>query len=819
MSETAGLPVTDAKDFGDDKAAIAARWIAELQQADKETKVWHSQCRKIEQRYRDDRNTTASGDHKFNVLWSNVQTLLPAIYAKPPEPVVQRRYKDRDPVGRAAATIIERMLAYTVDCQNVHGTVKSAVLDYLLAGRGTVWLRYEPHFTEGPMPGEVAPGDDAETPEDDGVQIENEGEAEEVLSYEEVEVDYIHWEDFQHSPARTWNEVRWVARRALMTQSEGVERFGKVFRQVPLDWKPKNLTDQQSGPEYEVFKRAQVWEIWDGESRKVFWIAPAYSAEALDVRPDPLRLEGFFPCPKPLFGTLTNSTCVPVPDYVEYQDQADQLDELTGRIINIAKAVKVAGVYPASSGEIQRIFSEGVENQLIPVNDYQQFIEKGGLQAMIGLIPAEKFAVILRDLAEVRSAVKQDLYEVTGIADIIRGSTQANETATAQQLKGRYATMRLSDRQGEVARFVRDILRMMGEIICEHFNPQTLVEMSDYLFTDDAGQVASQMGHNGGPPMPSPYAPNQAPSAPTSMPMVPPNGMPPGAPMPSAGMMPPQLTAEMKVQQAIALIKDDRIRGFRVDIEDESTVIADEQADKQARMEMLTATSQFLKEAVPAGQAVPELAPVLGKMLLFGMRAFRAGRDLEQPMEDALEEMMAASKKAAQQPKPPSPDELKAQTDMAKTQADVQATQGKLQIDAQRAQAEQQAQQAEIVLKAEQQRIDAEAQERADALELQKHELEKLRLQLEMRKQDAAEHQAAQDGERADRDGALKAAQAMNADQGAADVSASADALTAMQDRLAQFGDTMQKFMEIAAKPRRIVRGPDGRAAGVEIGE
>lgn len=703
--------VEGPEDYGSGPAGKAKRWIAEISMAEKECQSWWEQSRKIERRYRDERNSLSETETRFNVLWSNVQTLAPACYARPPQPVVGRRFRDADPVARAASTVLQRNLLEGIEQTDLHGTVKQCVLDWLLSARGTVWLRYEPHFVTEQRPGMVAPSSDdgAPTPDDDGVQTSDEpDEAEERVAWETVEVDFVNREDFLHSPARTWKEVRWVGRKVRMTRGAGIERFGKKFQNVPLDWKPAHIPEgAELGPEYETFKRAVVIEIWSLEDRKVLWIAPGYGEEPLDERDDPLKLERFFPCPKPMFGTVTNETLVPVPDYKEYQDQAGELDELTGRLDQIAKAIKVAGTYDASVPALARIFTEGIENELIPVDDWRSFAQKGGLEGCLDLLPMQDLIQVLQALAEVRSAVKNDLYEETGIADILRGSTQPEETATAQRIKGRYATMRLSERQTEVARFVRDILRLMAEIMCHHFSPETLALASNFSESELAKDAPA-------PPMPQQ-----------------PQGMP-GAPM--APQMPAMPPGQMLLMQAIGLLKNDKLRGFRVDVEDQSTIAADDDAEKKQRTEFLTAVGSFLNEAM---QVPPQLAgavaPTLGKMLLFGVRAYKAGSE----MESAIEEMVTKLQQVSMQPTPPDP----------KTQLYVAQAQ-KAQAEAQQIgqQAKQKAQETQLSF------IEQRAQDQQDA---QQHGIDMARLQLDGHKQQMAAHEAQQDAVEADRKHAL----------------------------------------------------------------
>jgi hypothetical protein len=465
-----------------------------------------------------------------------------------------------------------------------------------------------------------------------------------------------------------------------------------------------------------------------------------------------------------LYATTTNGTLVPVPDYTEYQDQADQLDDLTGRIAMVTKALKVAGLYPSDEREIARLFNEGVENQLLPVTNWAAFMEKGGLEKVIMLLPIEKISAVLRDLTEIRGVIKNDLYEITGIADIIRGSTKANETATAQRIKGQYATMRLSDKQQEVARFVRDILRMMGEIMCEHFSPQTLLLMSDYDQSDDPGLEGMQ-----------------------------------------------------KTIAAIELLKNDKIRGFRIEIEDESTIAQDDEAEKAGREQFLQATSAFLQQAVPAGQAVPEMAPLLGKMLMYGVRGWRVGRDLETAFEDTLSKMEKAQAEAAGQPKPPSPDEIKAKAEMDKAQMQMQA-------DQQKSEAEGMKYQAEIAIR----KMEMEAAEREATrkhefdmakleIELAKAKNEKDRIDIDRRVPDAIHEKTLAELEALDRQKRL-------ADTADAQTGEMTDRMDQIDGGLMEVAKTMNEshnavveHLKQLSAPKRIIRGPDGRATGVEL--
>ena len=201
---------------------------------------WEKRCTKIIKRYRDDTRTQSGNETvKFNILWSNVQTLIPAVYAKLPKASAKRRFGDRDQIGRVAAQLIERALDYEIEhYPDFRATMKYAVEDRFLGGRGVAWVRYEPHVRAQEL---ALPEDGAQVTEDvdeDGNLPEG-AEMPEEIEYECAPVDYVHWKDFGHSSARTWEEVTQVWRWVYMTREALVERFGEdMGSKIPLDSGP-----------------------------------------------------------------------------------------------------------------------------------------------------------------------------------------------------------------------------------------------------------------------------------------------------------------------------------------------------------------------------------------------------------------------------------------------------------------------------------------------------------------------------------------------------------------------------------------------------
>ena len=633
----------------------ARDWFDNLTLSKRDLEKFVERGDKIVKRYRDERDNRSDGEKRYNILWANIRTLLPAVYAKKPDAEVSRRFKDDDQVGRVASLLLERALQYEIDhYQDYDTALKHCVLDRLLPGRGVAWVRYEPHYEAG-QPQEAA-------------QITGDAESEvaETLTYECAPVDYVYWKDFRHSPARTWDEVSWVARRVYMSKDEGIARFGEDFKDVPLAHEPIGLQElKDAGCNTDAMKKAVVWEIWDKTKLEALWVAEGCQ-HILDKKPDPLQLEGFFPCPRPVYATLTSESLSPIADFRLYQDQADELDLITQRIGHLVEAMKVVGVYDASCDGLQRLLNEGVDNTMIPVDSWAMFAEKGGMKGAVDFFPIEMVANALVSLYQAREQTKQVIYEITGLSDIIRGASMASETATAQQIKSQYASLRLKEMQSDVARFASDILRIKAQIMCQFFAPETLVMMSGLDRTPDAQ-----------------YLPD-----------------------------------------AIALLQNDNLRSFRIAVASDSLVELDEAQEKADRMEFLQAVSGFLRESL---QAPPELTPLLGEMLLFTVRSFKAGKT----MEGAIETFTKQAKEKAEQPPPPqpSPEEIKAQAEQAKQQAQLQADQQRQQMEAQ---VEQQRMAAEMQMRQQEAQFNAQLTQQVEAMKQQaESEREQMRLMFE----------------------------------------------------------------------------------------
>ena len=752
-------------------------WHDQIETAIKIFDKWEKRGQKVVKRYRDERDAIEMPRMKFNILWSNIQVLFPALYGRQAKPEVSRRYMDQDPVGRLASTMLERVMEYeTMQFGDFDAAMSGAVQDRLLPGRGTAWIRYEPVIVNE-QPEATETTGQMEEPTEPQVSTVVEDPTERIDAAHSP-IDYVYWSDFLHSPARTWDEVWWVARAVYMTKDEGVERFGDVFKNVSLtssntDMDGKNpLTAKMT---YD--KKAMVYEIWNKRSGKVCWIAKGYP-QALDERDDPLELDEFFPCPKPLMATTTTGTMIPVPDYCEYEDQAQELDNLTQRIYLLTKACKAVGVFNAEFKELARMFSEGVDNKLFPVTGWAAMSEKGGLKGAIDMMDTSQIIVTLRELYAAREQVKQSIYEIMGISDILRGSSKAQETLGAQQLKANFGSLRLKSSQGEVARFATDIFKLKAQIICKFYPPELIVEMSGVMNTPD-GQD-------------------------------------------------PQM-----LQAAIQMLSNSTIRDFHIAVEADSLAQIDEQAEKQGAQEAIQAIGLFLREAIPMITQAPETLPMASEMLLFLVRRFRAGRGLESAVERAMKALQDKADAAKQQQPGPPPEmmqmqaeqqaeqmrmQAQAQTEQMKVQAQAQIEQGKAQLEMQMHQAKTQAEMQLAQMKAEFETAKQNNELQIKAREMAgREEYERWKAELDA----ATKIMVARIGSNPGVDlPVVEAAASQITNELGAPIADAVNKMVEMHDQMANMhGQTMQNIGEAMKKlsaPKRVVRGADGMVIGVE---
>ena len=572
-------------------------WVALLDEVEKEAdKRWRNSGDKIVARYLDDREADThivDTAKRYNIFWANVQIMKSALYATPPKPGVTRQNGDsKDDVARTAALMLERILDIGVnkDTSEMHAAFKHGVEDRLIPGLGQVWLRYDVETDTK----EVQPAMPAQLDPMTGQVLLPAQPAimQEVIVKEEAPCDYVHWRDFLWSPARTWEEVWWVARRVWMKKKAFIKRFG----QDKYDELRGNYdTDRKKGQGSDLPKgfakgRVEVFEVWCEDTNKVYFVN-RYCDTILETVDDPLKLDDFFPCPKPLFATHTTSNLYPRADFTMCQDQYQELDTLNDRIATLTKALRVVGVYDKQQPELARLLT-GNEFAMVAVDNWSMLAEKGGLKNSVDWFPVEQIAAVLEKLMVQRQSVIGQIYELTSISDIMRGASNARETAKAQTLKAQYSSVRLQLTQQDVAQWVMSAMRIKAEIVGRWFQPQTIIEQSQIMQTESAK-----------------YA-----------------------------------------QAAVELIKNYEASEYRIEVGEETLSIADYTAEREQRTEYLTAVGQFLSQAGGIMEGAPEAMPFLLKMVQWVTASFRSSSDIESVLDEAIQQ--ASAPKPPPQPDP-----------------------------------------------------------------------------------------------------------------------------------------------------------------------
>lgn len=562
----------------------AKYWLGEIEAAKAYFSDWHKTAERIIERYRDEKRPR-NARSRYNVLWSNTKTLKAAVYSRAAMPEASRRHKDKDPVGRLAAEILERALVWDAEYYgDANRAIDACVTDEILVGRGTAWARYAAEFAPQ-TEAQEGDGESGEEPDKDEPPSE-------TLVGETAPVDYVYWKDFLHSPSRCWNENRWVARRTFLTRQRLRERFGKNGDKAPLIHTPSGYDEGTVKGYGDKLKQAIVWEIWHKDSKKAYWLAEGAGKDGngepvlMDEKPDPLQLDGFWPCPAPLSMSMEAGKMCPVPDYVHYEDQAKELDRLTAKIDKITDAIRANALGNAAEGaNLNRLFT--AENQVIPIETWAAFAERGGMKGNLEFMPIDMLAAVRVQLEDARDRVKQTIYEITGLSDILRGSSDASETATAQAIKGKFASLRLTERQNAVAVFASQLFRLKAEIMCSRFQPETLAQMAGVEQLVDVNN-------------------------PESVAML---------------------------QQAMQLLQSEPARQFRVEVNSDSFIQLDEQQEKADRTEFLNAMGGFFQQTLPLLQVNPGFGPMVAEMISFAARGFKAGRALEPAIDQAMQSL------------------------------------------------------------------------------------------------------------------------------------------------------------------------------------
>ena len=614
----------------DMKEKASAPILQALKRSEKAFSEWDAVCHGIDAIY--SRHGTAyeklmndfGGSHwqdaQMDLFWSSSEVLKPAVYARPPVPAVSAMFKDGGRVKDTTAEVLERAAVSTFKRTGIDEVMQGVRDDLLFSGRGVMWLRYE----------------------DDGGK--------------KVCVEHLDREDFLHDVARKWSEVGWVAGGFWMSRDEMKKRFDKLTDEQLDQVKFLERRDETDREQKAMTAKAKVWEVWHRANDRVYWVTDGLDVYLDDDKPH-LKLDGFFPCPRPAYGTLQRRSLIPVPDFERYAGMFSKINSLTSRIYLLLDQVRMKGVIP-SGGDV----ADAIE-QLMRSDDDSLLIAVPGAALMDGAaavvwLPLQELAQAITGLIEARRQLIEDFYQLSGISDIMRGATEAEETLGAQQMKAQYGSVRVRCKIDELQRIAADAVRIASEIIAEEFDGETLLEMAQMelptrkviekrikeiekaaeeelkALADRAEQMLAQSGGVG--PDGQPIDPGQAQAM---------MAQEQQAILAKYAPMLEEAENLVPIDDVIELLRDDKARSFAFEIETDSTVLTDELAEKQARNEFMgvfNQASQGLMSLAGMGEAGAKLA---GEMLKFTLAPYRVGRQLSSAVDDfvkAAPQMAAA---------------------------------------------------------------------------------------------------------------------------------------------------------------------------------
>ena len=438
--------------------------------------------------------------------------------------------------------------------------------------------------------------------------------------------------DFLHSLSRNWREVTWVAAACYMTQAQARERFKKYSgdeyqkAEYKVDRELKDLGGADNR------ERAKFWEIWHKGMNTVVWVAEGCEDVLDKADPEELaKLSNFFPCPKPAYSATQPGSLIPVPDVLQYKDQLDEVNTLTGRLHALSQCLEVKGFYPAAAPRSampcrRRSRRTAPGRVLIPISNWAAF---GGSKEVIVWMPIDMIAQTITSVIAVSKQIIEDIYQIMGLSDIMRGATDPGETLGAQQLKSQYGSVRIRDKQGEMVRVARDIEEITAEIMCSDFAFETLMEMSQMEIPTEAEQQQKIMAMQQQLQMMTMQAQQQMQQTQPGMPGA------PGAQV-AAQQNPEQLkqleqqfmqlkgnledeTAKPTQERVEQFLKDYRTTAFVLDIETDSTIQPNEDAEKQRRGEFMGMMAQLLPQLAALIAQEPGAAEFAGELLKFSV--------------------------------------------------------------------------------------------------------------------------------------------------------------------------------------------------------
>lgn len=636
-------------------------WRREIDNA----KNYHEKSKEIAKQYQElyesqeqEEETRLSLKSTYPIFWSNTQVLRPLLFSKLPKANITQSFFNDDEISRISSELVERLLTYLLKESDAENQIEKIRDAYLVQGIGIPRIVFIP-----PEPIEIKSKKKKEKPEmEDEGESENEDESsskdysedmaegetedtEEETSYETDEskksfvIEFVDYQDFLKSTEKEWSKLRWIAFKKYYSRRELIEYFGKKGEKVPMT-NVKYESLNQDSQQDDLYKMCEVWEIWDKENKVCHFITFAGDGYVLSSEKDGYNLKNFFPIPMPM-GLNESKRLIPVPLYGKYKNLAEDLTDIHDRIQSLVKQAKFTGAYTsfAEQSDVENIMN-GEDGEFKPLKTTANIDDA---RKLVVFKPLNEIANTITILRTEKMALKQDIQEITGLSDIVRGSSVASETATAQQLKGNFAISRIQPLQKEVEFTIRDTLRLLAELAVEKMSINEIIKITglkvvdvDLILTN--AKQSLEMEKQQAITLLDPQQPDFQEKLAMLEQQV------------QIGFQKTvkDLQDQLKgfviqfkdLPKLAKTIKDDKLRCISIDIETDSTVKIDQNQEKMDRMEYIRTISGTIQSMVPAVQTGVISKDALNEFVVFASKPFKVGRNLENYLknEEPIEE-------------------------------------------------------------------------------------------------------------------------------------------------------------------------------------
>jgi hypothetical protein len=431
-------------------------------------------------------------------------------------------------------------------------------------------------------------------------------------------------------------------------------------------------------------------------------------------------LKDFFPTPAPLRSVKSNRTLIPKPELDLYRGEADDIANISNRIKILVKAIKANGFYPARFKDSITKLENTDDTELIAVDFADDIRDLGGIDKMFHYKPIAQFEQVAKGLYAQQQNLIQEIYEITGISDIMRNISK-EETATATRQKGKFGSLRLQQRQSALNNYIKSIYTIATELVCELFDIDALKEITSMALPTNQELADFQTKQQ--------TVQSQFQSAMQAYQQQMQQAQAQGRQLQIQAPQQPQVAPEVLKyfsnptwEKLKEYIEDSRLRSYLLDVETNYSVWETDLETQKSRTELFTTITDTIQKASPIIAATPELADIYMKLISFTIDGFKVSRSLKNGIEDALLEIVENIKKKQAQPPQQQPDAqmLLAQAEMKKAEAEgivAKARMQEAQVKAMQAQAELQLEQAKV-------NIDTQAKQADIQLKAQKNQIE-----------------------------------------------------------------------------------------------